>query len=127
MAGDVFDLVSSSVHLEDGPAATPFSTGERGSNRGPSDGRVVGLARARQPADLHPDMWERHPEGDELLVLISGALDLVLETASGERIVELRPGSAYVVPQGDWHRFVQREPSDLLYVVRGKGTELRPR
>ena len=43
-----------------------------------------------------------HPEGDELLLLLSGAIDLILQTGDRERVVELRPGAACIVPRGVW-------------------------
>jgi hypothetical protein len=35
--------------------------------------------------------WERPPAGDEVLVLLSGALELVLEAAAVEERVPLEP------------------------------------
>jgi mannose-6-phosphate isomerase-like protein (cupin superfamily) len=128
----VFDLAEFFVHLEDGPAATRLAEGEDLFERVEADarlrgGRLVGLNRARAPGDLHPGEWERHPAGDELLVLLRGSVDLVLEGPGGERVVALRTGDAVVVPRGTWHRFARRGPCDLLFVVRGEGTELRTR
>jgi mannose-6-phosphate isomerase-like protein (cupin superfamily) len=126
-----FDLGGTFVHLEDGPQALPVKVTanlwERvEASQRLSDGRMVGLNRARGPDDLHPSEWERHPAGDELVCLLSGAVDLILDEATGERRVELRAGSGFIVPRGVWHRFVRRGPCDLLFVVRGCGTELRP-
>ena len=70
--------------------------------------------------------WERHPEGEELVVLMSGRADLVLELATGEHIVELEPGLAVLVPPGIWHRAIVHEPARMLTVTHGKGTEHRP-
>ena len=47
-----------------------------------------------------------HPAGEEVVYLLSGAIDLVLDGADGERIVPLRDGEAYIVPRGTWHRAV---------------------
>jgi len=70
--------------------------------------------------------WERHPSGDELLYLLSGAIDVVLEMDDGERTIELRAGSACVVPRGRWHRQIVRSPGDILSMTFGKGTQHRP-
>ena len=32
--------------------------------------------------------WERHPNGDEMIFLMSGAVDFILETEQGEQVVE---------------------------------------
>ena len=62
--------------------------------------------------------WETHPSGDELLYLLSGAIDVVLEMDDGERTIELRAGSACVVPRGRWHRQIVRSPGDILSNLR---------
>lgn len=73
--------------------------------------------------------WERHTLGGEMLILLSGALDVVMEGEDGtETAVELRPGGACLVGQGVWHRFVMREPAQFLgiaYGDKGKGTVFR--
>jgi mannose-6-phosphate isomerase-like protein (cupin superfamily) len=70
--------------------------------------------------------WEMHPEGDEILYLMSGALDLILEDGKGERVVELRPGAACIIPRGTWHRANVRRLSKGLFITPGKGTQYRP-
>jgi mannose-6-phosphate isomerase-like protein (cupin superfamily) len=69
--------------------------------------------------------WERHPQGEELVYVLSGAVDFVLELPDGERVVELRAGEAYIMPRGVWHRQVVREPGDILFITAGKGTQHR--
>jgi mannose-6-phosphate isomerase-like protein (cupin superfamily) len=61
--------------------------------------------------------WERHPTGDELVYLISGDAEFLMETDSGSSAVALQPGHATVVPTGAWHRAVVRSPSRLLFVT----------
>ncbi len=73
----------------------------------------------------NPDHAERHPNGDEILVLISGRLDVVLDEEGGRRTVALRPGEACFVPHGVWHWQLVHEPSRLLALTCGKGTEHR--
>lgn len=70
--------------------------------------------------------WERHPDGDEVLILLSGRFDVVLDEDSGERVVALTPGKSVVVPQGVWHRMVIHEPGELLFLTPGDTTEHRP-
>jgi len=69
--------------------------------------------------------WEMHPNGDECLHLLSGAVDVVTEEARGGRVTELRAGGACVVPRGRWHRLVVREPGDLLFITPTLGTQHR--
>jgi mannose-6-phosphate isomerase-like protein (cupin superfamily) len=87
--------------------------------------RVVGMKHGAVPADFHADEWERHPAGDELLYLVTGALQVILEAPGGERRFRLRGGRACLVPRGTWHRLVVRQPSDLLFITPARGTQHR--
>ncbi len=74
------------------------------------------------------DSWEMHPDGDELVCLMSGSVDFVLELDPGEQIVELRePGAFVVVPRGTWHTASVHAPSAGLFITAGEGTQHRPR
>ena len=61
------------------------------------------------------------------LCLLTGAVDVVLDEADGERVVELTAGQTCIVPRGVWHRAIVREPGDTLHITRGAGTQHRPR
>jgi mannose-6-phosphate isomerase-like protein (cupin superfamily) len=71
--------------------------------------------------------WERHPHGEELLLLLSGRVTLIHEIDGEERSVTLEPERAWLVPRGVWHRAVVHTPGKLLAVTYGRGTEHRPR
>lgn len=70
--------------------------------------------------------WEMHPEGDEFVYLLSGAVELQLEQGDGIQAIALRGSGAVVVPRGVWHTAKVREPSRMLHVTRGAGTQNRP-
>ncbi len=70
--------------------------------------------------------WEMHPHGDEVVYLLSGALDLHIEEAGQLRIVAIDGSGAVVVPRGLWHTAKVRAPSRMLHVTRGKETQHRP-
>jgi mannose-6-phosphate isomerase-like protein (cupin superfamily) len=70
--------------------------------------------------------WEMHPEGEELLILLSGKLTLVLDVHGKHVQEELLPGRAYLVPRGVWHRALVPVPSRLLAITYGRGTQHRP-
>jgi mannose-6-phosphate isomerase-like protein (cupin superfamily) len=72
------------------------------------------------------DDWERHPAGDEILILLSGELELVLEMPDGEQRAVLQAGETFVVPRGVWHRGIVRQPGQLMFITPGGGTEHRP-
>lgn len=80
-------------------------------------------------SEIHNDIphWEMHPNGDEVLYLLSGKLDILIEQSGREQRVPLRsdrPGT--VVPAGAWHRAVVVEPGQMMFVTWGEGTEHRP-
>lgn len=49
--------------------------------------------------------WERHPHGDEIVMVIDGETTLILLDADQEHRNRLGPGELLVVPQNVWHRF----------------------
>lgn len=72
---------------------------------------------------------EMHPDADELLFLVSGGVDVLLEVGGREQTLELKAGDACVVPKGVWHRIRLREhsqPSQIIHVTPGPGGEWRP-
>ena len=69
--------------------------------------------------------WEIHPGGDECLLLLSGAADVIVEGPGRRRVTRLSAGSACVVPRGRWHRLRTREPGHLLFVTPTVGTRQR--
>ncbi len=86
-------------------------------------GFTVGAPLMMRPA---PHAGEMHPDGDELLFVISGHVSVLLEEPGAHRLLELRPGQALVVPRGVWHRVVPNEPSQLVHITPGPGGEHRP-
>ena len=87
------------------------------------DGFTIGAPRMRRNP---PHAGEVHPDGDEILYLISGGVDVILEEADGDRTVSVKPGQAVVVPQGVWHRVELSEPSHLLFITPGPSGAHRP-
>ncbi len=49
--------------------------------------------------------WERHPVGDEIVLVIEGQTTLILLEDGCETANELHEGEFFVVPQNIWHRF----------------------
>lgn len=86
-----------------------------------ADGYLVGLANL---VKAPPHGGERHVDSDEVLYVLSGRLEVVLETEPVRRI-ELQAGDGLIVPRGLWHRVEVVEPARLLYISRGR-SEARP-
>jgi mannose-6-phosphate isomerase-like protein (cupin superfamily) len=69
--------------------------------------------------------WEMHPDGDELLCVVSGAISVVLQQDGAENTTEVSAGRAFVVPRGIWHRVLVREAGKLVFCTPGPRTEHR--
>lgn len=133
MADPAFDLSRTFVHLGLGVRAVPvrdfawtpeFLAAYEASFRDDGDeGRLVCIVAQ----DATWDSWERHPAGEELVVLLTGRVDLIQDLDGGHRVVELHPGEAVVNPRNVWHTATVQEPGDALFITPGRGTEHRPR
>ena len=83
------------------------------------DGVSLGVMRF---SGLTP--WERHPDGDELLFALDGAVDVTVLTDDGPLQTTLRAGSVFVCPRGLWHRQLPRPSVAMLYGTPTKTTEV---
>lgn len=121
-----FDLSTTFIHLRDGGGAEPLEVTPsfwRESSEGYD--RLVGTFDFDSPEDLHSSMQEMHPEADEVLFVVSGAIDVVLQETDSERTVALEAGQAAIVPRGVWHRLVMRRPGSLLFINSRTGMQSR--
>jgi hypothetical protein len=132
--GEAFDLSSTHIHLGLGSRAIPLpdfqwtpeylgAMTERFAGDGP-EGRLVMMGRS----EASWDSWERHPAGQEVVVLLSGSIDLVQREPDGrERRIPMAPGQAVINPVGVWHTADVHAPADALFITPGLGTEHEPR
>ncbi len=67
--------------------------------------------------------WERHPGGDELILVLEGGGDITVLTDAGPVRSELRPGRLFVCPKGLWHRANADPGMTALYVTPLAGGE----
>ncbi len=82
------------------------------------DGRQVGVLTVESPGVR--DEWEMHPEQDELLYLLEGAIDVFMRAdfeETEEHILRFRQGQACVIPKGMWHRQVVVAPCRMLFLT----------
>lgn len=70
--------------------------------------------------------WEMHPNGDEMVCLLSGTVTFVLEQEGDNREVTLGNSGAYlIIPRGTWHTMRVQVPSRMLFITAGEGTRRR--
>ena len=73
------------------------------------------------------NMWEMHPAGDEIVYLLSGDVELILELEDFHDSVRLsKPGTYVIVPKGMWHTAKTKVPTNMLFVTPGEGTQPKP-
>ena len=77
------------------------------------NGSIVGLFRA--PADSW--IWECHPEGDELLQILEGEMEITLLIDGESQTSTLKAGELFLVPKGVWHRPKAISDTDVLFVT----------
>jgi mannose-6-phosphate isomerase-like protein (cupin superfamily) len=129
----VHDIHTTFVHLGLGATAVPLpdfeftperlEAYEEMSASDSVEGRLVSFGR--HGADW--SVWERHPAGDEVVLVVSGRLVAHQEIDGQDRTVELGPGQFIVNPPGVWHTADVVEPGDALFITAGLGTEHRAR
>jgi mannose-6-phosphate isomerase-like protein (cupin superfamily) len=82
------------------------------------DGRHVGILSVDSPGVR--DEWEMHPEQDELLYLLEGAIEVFLRAdleSSEDEAIRFREGEACLIPRGMWHRQVVIAPCKMLFLT----------
>jgi mannose-6-phosphate isomerase-like protein (cupin superfamily) len=78
-----------------------------------------------------PHRGEVHPDGDELLYMISGRVEVILDDGDrdhvgAETVRSIGPGEALIVPRGVWHRVEVVEPGHFVHVTPGPNGDYRP-
>jgi mannose-6-phosphate isomerase-like protein (cupin superfamily) len=63
------------------------------------------------------DYQECHPDGEEVALVLTGDVDLLLDDGDGEVAIRVESGSGSVVPTGTWHRIAPRESSTVLFIT----------
>ena len=86
------------------------------------DGMTVGIITMEHDA---PHGGEIHPDGDELLYVISGRLS-VSSDSDPDHPIELSAGEACVVKKGEWHKVSILEKTTLIHMTPGPNGDHRP-
>lgn len=116
----LFDPSRDTIGLNRGFDATRMS--QQADPPIPFAGLTFGVASMSENS---PHDGERHPDGDEILYLISGRVRVVF-VASDDPDIVVNAGDGLVVPKGLWHRVDILEPSQIVYLTPGPNNEFRP-
>ena len=68
--------------------------------------------------------WERHPDGDELLLVLDGDLEVTVLADDGPVTRKLRANEAFICPQGLWHRQLAAKSVSMLYGTPNETSEV---
>ena len=84
------------------------------------DGMTVGVVSMSGES---PHDGEMHPDGDEILYVISG--DLRISYDSGDAPMELAAGEACIVRKGEWHKVECVGEAQFVHITPGPNGEAR--
>ena len=85
------------------------------------DGMTVGILTLTEDA---PHGGEMHPDGDEILHVISGKIRVSSDSSSEDLI--MGAGDTCIVPKGEWHKVAVVEETRLVHITPGPEGEHRP-
>lgn len=132
-----FDLSKTPIHLEsvhgDAPGFVPLPWF---GFDGPSFGRYVEqLCTGDKPGRLVMietmasdwPTWERHTEGDELVIVLEGSGTFYQLNDEEKRSSPFKAGDTFLNPRGVWHTADVIEPMRAIYITPCPGTENKPR
>lgn len=126
-------LLENPLHLGLGATAIPQPPftgmdwyqgyGERHDKDG-AEGRLMSMYRFTKSWDS----WEMHPEGDEVVLCLSGQMTLHQEFADGSAASVTISANEYAVnPPGCWHTADVEAEVTALFITARLGTQHPPR
>ncbi|AOA57828.1 cupin domain-containing protein [Acinetobacter larvae] len=87
---------------------------------------IVGLKKFADTQALHGHFWEKHPKGDETILLITGTLELCHCDENFQQVqrIQLHAEQSIVIPANTWHRFEVIHAGSLLFMTPAQGSKI---
>lgn len=85
------------------------------------DGMTLGIITMENDA---PHGGEVHPDGDEILYVISGKLRVTGDSSTAEPLV-LESGAACIIKKSEWHKVEVLEKTQLMHITPGPNGDHR--
>lgn len=85
------------------------------------DGMSMGIVTFEQDS---PHGGERHPDGDEILYVISG--ELIVHADRLDEPLRVPEGQACIIKKGEWHRVSAEKATRIVHVTPGPRGDARP-
>lgn len=131
-----FDLATTPIHLPSLESGDSFAPLPWFSFDGESFGRYVSECCSEanpgrlvmietMPGDW--PTWERHTEGDELVIILEGSGTFHQQLHGSIESRPFKPGDTFLNPKGVWHTADVTQPMRAIYITPCPGTENKPR
>ncbi|MBU3025194.1 cupin domain-containing protein [Zobellia galactanivorans] len=127
---EIIELESSFVHLKDDGGILAST------DRLMKDCYTVSSFHLMEYKQSHPDYWEIHPSGDELILIVEGKIeveyldDQVSDPAINQSTKKTKRtitgGQAIIIPKGHWHRLILKEASQIVVMAKNEGSKHCP-
>lgn len=82
----------------------------------PFNGRAIGACHITGTAPV----WEMHPDTDEFFFILEGEFEITLLIGETPEHVIVCAGSAFVIPQGIWHKSAAPRGAKFIYLTPGE-------
>jgi quercetin dioxygenase-like cupin family protein len=86
------------------------------------NGMTMGILTMTENA---PHNGELHPDGDEIIYVISGSLMVRGESAPDDPVT-VKAGELCIVPKGEWHKVELLEETQIIHLTPGPNGDHRP-
>lgn len=68
---------------------------------------------------------EMHPHCDEIVTLLAGEVEFVLDPGGEQETVALQAGETVIIPKGIWHTARILSKSVAQHILMGRGTQVK--
>ncbi|MDQ8936689.1 hypothetical protein [Acinetobacter rudis] len=127
MSNQAFQAFKMQAHLIGLHVENFNTTIESIQNKGRSDADwIIAIKDFENTHALHGHYWEKHPKGDETLLLLSGKIVLSYcdESFQNVKSIVLQAGEVLVVAKDTWHRLEVHHPGQLMFFTPAQGSKI---
>ncbi len=69
--------------------------------------------------------WKMHPAGDEIIYLLDGSIDVIIDQAKLTNTIKLRTNGVVTIPRQNWYTVKVYSPCHILNISRELNTKHR--
>ena len=105
--------------------ASSFWDAVMGSNSEQIDNASEGYLLSSYVFDKNWETWERHPAGDEVVIVVQGQLEIIFDYGERQETTIISEGETFLIPKNTWHTGKVEKPCHAIFLTYGRGTEHR--